>query len=137
MNKKDLILVRDKITEDQKFIHNTWLIALYHGNDWFKEIDFNVFNSNYEKVINGIIAKPSVQIKIACLKEQPDVILAYAVYEGDILHWAYCKEAWRGIGIAKDLIPLKDITTVTHLSKIGRAIRKYNYPHLKFNPFAI
>lgn len=73
-----------------------------------------------------------MSIKVACLKDSPDVILGYAVYEGHCLHWVQCKQAWRGIGIAKLLCP-ETITTVSHLTRLGKTLMfKKN---LVFNPF--
>ncbi len=134
MNKLDLIAVRNYVPEDKNFIMATWLRGLYHGNMWFNLIPRDIYFKHYNKVVEAILAKPTTTIKIACLKDDPEVILGYSVYENNNLHWVQTKAAWRNIGIAKSLIPT-NITTITHVSKVGvtLSIRK----NLLFNPFAL
>lgn len=134
--KRDLITHRSFSQEDKNFILATWLPGLYHGNDWFKEIDETIYESVYPRVIERLLARPSVTTTLACLKEDPTVILAYVVYEGPILHYLFCKSDWRRIGISKDLLP-KDLKEFTHLTKIGKSLWKQKWAALKFNPFLI
>lgn len=137
IQKKDLILIRAATLSDKNFIYATWLQGLYHGNDWFKEIPQDLYFENYQKVIDRILNRDSVFLTVACLKEDQDVVLGYAVLDRkqnkNILHWVYVKEAWRKIGLAKDLVPLK-IDEVTHLTKMGRAVKS---AHIQFNPFNV
>lgn len=134
MNKKDLVAIRKFDPEtDINFIFSTWLKGLRFGNDWFLAIDSQTYFHNYQKVIEAIIAKPQTTIPIACFKEDPGVILAYAVLTGDKLHWAFTKPAWRQMGLAKSIIP-KTLKTVTHLTKIGRAMLPAG---VTFDPFSI
>lgn len=128
VDKRDLIHIRDSEPEDYNFMMATWLRGLYYGNDWFNRIDKDIFMDNYHKIIDFLIVKPSIQTRVACLKEDPSVILGYSVSEATTLHWVFVKRAWRNIGIAHDLVP-KDIQTVTHLTN---AWIKTDYT---FNPF--
>jgi hypothetical protein len=72
---------------------------------------------------------------VACLKEDPDVILGYSVTDGTRIHWVHLKAAWRGIGLARSLIP-KNADSASHMTKIGLAITK-KYPQIKFRPFSL
>jgi hypothetical protein len=130
MDKKSLIKTRDYENDDYNFILATWLRGLYYGNEWFNRIDKTVFMKNYHKVIDHLLKKPFIKINVSCLVEDPSVILGYCVSEPEILHWVFVKQPWRGIGIARDLIP-HDITTVTHLTKCKLK------PDIKFNPFLV
>ncbi len=132
--KKDLISIRDSLPDDKNFIFSTWLKGVYYGNDWFQEIDQDSYFRNYQKIIEKILARPDVRIQVACLRDDPGVVLGYSVLEGDILHYVFCKEVWRGIGLSNDLVP-KNIKIVTHLTKPGRAILRAKYPNAIFNPF--
>ncbi len=118
---------------DEDFIYATWLRGLYYGNSWFREIEKEAFFSNYHRVVEGILTKPDTQVSIACLKDTPDVILAYCVFRDETVHWVYCKKDWRGIKLSQDLMPSK-ISTFTHLTKSGKMIKP---SHVVFNPFAI
>src|SRR6185312_5662341 len=122
----DLFIIRDAEPTDLGFIHSTWLKGLYYGNDWFREIDQEIYCERYHQVVEHIIFGGKSTIKVACLREDPEVILSYAVFEkkepGHILHWAFTKPIWRKMGIVKSILP-QDIVSVTHLTKIGKSIK--------------
>lgn len=134
--KKDLITTRSPHPDDLNFILSTFLRGLYHGNEFFKEIDHDSYFKNYHEVVSSLLLKPSVKVTIACLKNDRDVILGYSVTSPETLHWVFVKEAWRKIGLALDLIP-PDMKQVTHLTKPGRAILHAKFPNVIFNPFAL
>jgi len=133
INKKDLIAVRKMEPGDINLIYATWLKGLYYGNDVYGFIDKNVYMENYHRVIEVLLTRPTVTVNIACLKEDPEVVLGYSVAEGNTLHWVFVKPAWRGIGLCKDLVS-KNTNVVTHITKIGMGIVK-KHRHIKFNPF--
>lgn len=135
VNKSELVIIRDSNPNDRNFIFSTWLKGLRYGNDFFGDIDSAPYYKHYHHFINAVLSKPDTTVKVACLKEDPEVILGYSVYRGDTVHWVQVKSAWRLIGIAKSLMPTQ-VTTVTHLTKTGRSILKKN-PAVKFNPFSV
>lgn len=76
-------------------------------------------------------------IGVACLSEDPNVVLGYSVVERkdeDVLHWIHVKFVWRKIGIAKALLKPFDIKATTHLTTLGEQLKP---KHMIFNPFAI
>lgn len=136
MKDSDEILYRDSHSvDDIGFIVSTWLQGLYHGNDWFKQIDRDTYFDFYKKVVKSLVHRPTVKLKICCLKDNTDVILGYSVVEEKdhkkILHWVFVKPVWRKQGIAKVLIP-KDIEVITHLTKWGKQLKPKEWI---FNPF--
>ena len=133
VGKEDLIAFRSGTLEDASFIFSTWLKGLRFGNDWCSLIDSKVYFSVYHKVIENILSKPNVSVKVACLKEDPGVILGYSVYSGTRLDWCHVKKSWRNIGLARDLVPT-NIATVSHLTSVGRSILK-KHQSVSFNPF--
>lgn len=135
MNKTDLVAIRDMEDGDRAFIFSTWLRGLRYGNDWFELIESGAYYTEYHRVIESLLGLSNVSVRVACLKEDPEVILGYAIHSGAKLHWVHVKTAWRGIGIAKSLVP-KEISTVTHLTKVGKAILS-KHPEVRFNPFAL
>lgn len=128
--------IRDITEDDLNFIYATWLRGLYYGgSSFYRDIKKDVFFKKYESVIKGLLAKSTITCKIACLKEAPDVILGYAVYESQMaLHYVFTKEAWRRQGIAKTLVP-GDLKSITHLTELGDSIRKSK--GLEFDPWLI
>lgn len=90
---------------------------------------------NYKKVATALVNSPKVVIKVACLKEDPDVILGYSILSTDYqtIYWVYVKSAWRNKGIAKSIVPERPVV-VAHLSKLGESLlHKFN--NVIFNPF--
>jgi hypothetical protein len=135
----DLVCIRPFIGEDTNFVHNSWLHGLKQGCEYFRLIDKEPYFDIYGKIITSIIERPGVNIKIVCLKQDPEIILGYSVVElrpGQlILHWLYVKPDWRDNGIARTLTP-ENVTHTTHLTKTGRALLK-KHPEVMFNPFII
>lgn len=139
INKKDLIYIRDYRPEDHNFIMATFLRGLFYGDSWFSLIPKSIFMANYHPIAERLL-KGAPTIKVACLKEDPNTVLGYSIYRTIpvedqnivILDWVFCKSAWRGIGIGKDLLPGK-VHAVTHLTKQGKSM----LPKLGaiFNPF--
>ena len=132
--KSELIGIRDSNPGDINFILATWLRGLKYGNDWFQMIDPDIYFSIYQSAIEAILAKPNITVKVACLKDDPEVVVGYAVYANQRLDWVFVKKAWRGIGIAKSLIP-DDIKTVSHITAVGKKIL-HKHQGVKFNPFS-
>lgn len=91
--------------------------------------------SNYKKVAEVMLKNQIV--KVACLKEDADVILGYSILSPDyqVIHWVYVKEKWRLKGIGKSLVPQYP-SAVSHLTKLGKEL----LPKLNkavFNPFTL
>jgi len=138
MNKSDLIAIRNVEQGDVAFVFNTWLKGLYYGGDaFFRKIPKAIFMDGYHKVIERILQSPGVIVKVACLKDDPEVITGYAVYRQaggvTVIDWAYVKKEWRGIGLSKDLLP-PEAYAATHLTRAGEAILTKLYPKTIFNP---
>lgn len=128
------IVFRDHVKSDNDVIYSTWMNSLYYGNDWFREIDNDVFFGKYRKVIETILEKKDTKVTIACLDNDADTVVGYAVAEGlEILHWIYVRPAWRKLGIAKSLVQ-DDTQVTTHITKIGRSIKPKEWV---FDPFLI
>lgn len=132
-----LYTVRDYIENDKNFIFATWLRGLYYGGVYFTEIPKDIFMREYHYFLDRIIEDPNIKIKVACLKDDPEVILGYSVLNSaeTVLNWVFCKSAWRGIGLARALTPLT-VASVSHLTKVGLSILRKR-PNVVFNPFKV
>jgi hypothetical protein len=135
MKSSDLYEVRDYRESDLNFILATWLRGLKYGNDWYNLITPEVYFNTYKVVIQHILKHPGTSTKIACLKDDSDVILGYAVLnkQHTVLHWSFVKSPWRNIGIMKTLVP-RSVEVVTHMTKVGLGLLRKN-PGMTFNPF--
>lgn len=125
--------VRDGKEQDLPFIYSSWLLSLWGGNEWFRYIDKNIFFKKYHDVIESILNRPKLKLSIACLIEDPEIILGFSAIELGTLHYVFVKKDWREIGIARELVP--DFKTVSHLTKIGLGFFKSHKRKPPFNPF--
>lgn len=134
-NFEGLYNIRDYVESDKNFILATFLRGVYYGETWFSMIPKQIFMDNYKKVAEHLVKTST--IKVACLKEDPEVILGYSILSNDQqnIHWVYVKAAWRLKGIARSLTP-KYPGVITHLSKVGILLLS-KFKNVTFNPFAL
>lgn len=129
--------VRDYKIEDKSFILATFLRGLYYGNEFFNIIPKDIFMDNYKRVAEALIDNPRNVVKIACLKEDPDVILGYSILSGDYqtIHWIFVKKLWRNKGISKILLPQFPIA-ITHFTTLGLGLLP-KFKECVFDPFRL
>lgn len=122
---------------DKNFILATFLRGLYYGDSWFSLIPKQIFMINYKRVAEALVNNDRCAVKIACLKEDQDVILGYSILSTDyqVIHWVFVKNSWRQKGIAKSLLPQYP-TAVTHLTKLGQKLLP-KFESTIFNPFKL
>jgi len=130
-----VIKIRSAYPSDKNLIYSTWLKGLYFGNDWFREIKKDLYFEIYSEVIQKILSRPNIVIQVACLADDPETVLSYAILEKKedsyALHWVFTKSSWRKLGLAKKLIP-ENISYVTHLTKVGKSIKPKKWPFIPF-----
>lgn len=123
--------------QDKNFILATFLRGLYYGDSWFSSIPKQIFMANYKVVAEALLNNNRCAVKIACLKEDPDVILGYSILSANyqVIHWVFVKNSWRQKGIAKSLLP-QHPEAVTHLTKLGQKLL-LKFESTVFNPFIL
>ena len=129
------IKIRDAHPEDINFIYATWLRSYRRDSDVGRQARNLVYYKEYNKVIDHLLT--SSTIKVACLDDDEVVILGYAVFDRDNIHYVFVKEAFRRLGIAKRLIESSLILpeTCTHSTYIAEVIiEKFK---LTYNPFSL
>jgi GNAT superfamily N-acetyltransferase len=135
MNTKHLGVydVRDYRPDDKNFVMSTFLRGLYYGDSWFSLIPKYIFMANYQIVGEALIRDGVV--KIACAKDDPDIILGYSILSSDYqaIHWVFVKSAWRGGGIGRALVPQYPVA-VTNLTTLGKSLMT-KFQSCVFNPF--
>lgn len=133
---KDYIFIR-QFKEDESseigFIYGTWLNSLYGLSPLYSHMPKSLFMKYYHDIIDSYLGENNIRINIASLKEDENVIVGYAVFKNEILHYVYVKEAWQKLGIANMLVP-SDIKVVTELTSVGISILK-RHRKLIYNPF--
>lgn len=93
--------------------------------------------AGYKNIAESLIANPKNVVKVACLKEDQDVILGYSILSADFqtLHWVFVKSAFRKQGIARMILPQYP-SVITHLSTLGKNLM-HKFKGVIFNPFAL
>lgn len=131
------IKLRAMQPNDMSFIYSTFLRGLYYGCAHFKEMKKDAFFVAQETTLLRLMAKPVCNVVIACLSSEPDIILGWTLIEpkNAVLHFIYVKDAWRSKGVAKQMVGLAKISSVTHITKIGNEIRKRK--QWDFNPWLV
>lgn len=89
---KQLIQIRNHVKDDEPF-----LFATYLQHNWYDKTNTTTLKkatwmSLQHKRLESVLENDTV--KIACLKEDPDVILGYAFQDGK-KPFCYLKLAWR------------------------------------------
>ena len=118
---------------DRPFIHSTWLKGQRFNNPFFAETEPTAYYAAYGAIVDRILDNPTTTVAVACLSDEPDVIVGYSVTTAPgILHWVYVKKQWRKNGVAKMLVAdtIKTVTAITYAGLQIAKKRKYT-----FNPF--
>lgn len=123
LSKENVLSFRPRKGEDTNFIINTWWNNLYSNVRWIAGFMDREKFGKYHDILVHIMNKS--EVVVCCLKEDPDVIIGYSVFEktdqDTILHWVFVRNDWQRKGIARDLVP-SGITIATHLTKTGERI---------------
>lgn len=135
MSQIDLLANRPWNPGDFNFVKATWLKSLRFGNAWFAKSEGSSYYKAYSTVLDKILSTPGVEVTVACLCDDPELILGYSVQRGNTLDFVYVKKRWRGVGIATSLVS-PNIDTVTHLTDTGKSILDKKFPEIVFNPWS-
>lgn len=98
--------IRDVRDSDRAFVVDAWL------NSYRVRLMAKV-----EREIRNCAR--SARIKIACDRNDDDVLHGFAALDSDALHYAYVKEALRGEGIARALLEPESIGSYTFRTDAG------------------
>lgn len=142
MNSLIPIIVRFKVPEDENFIYSSWIKSMYpvFPNN---KMTWETFNNYKSEEITEIFSISNTLI--ACLSEDPSIIIAYLSYsklnDQFIIHYGYVKEKFRHNKIMNDLLETAnpnykdDLMTFTNLGKTYDQISKSYFT--TYNPFLL
>jgi hypothetical protein len=129
-DKNDLITYRPLREADLPFIMDSWTKTLRVNNEFFRQIDRDVYKQIYPEIVGNLIR--AYTTTVVCLKEDDDVLIGYICHSPNTLHWVFVKNQWRGLGIMKDIIP-SGIEFVSHTTRLFKPIiERYGW---RLNPF--
>ncbi len=97
--------------EDRNFIFNSWLRS-FRKSHYAGPIPYNLYYDFYQKVIEQILRRDGVEVKVAVPEEHPSQIIGYCVlehgFEKPVVHYCYVKQGFRGMGFAKRMVGTTD-----------------------------
>lgn len=134
MNKWD---IRDASENDIEYIYTNWLKNFRHQS-YAAIVQGPIYYDNYKKIIDHILL--NAHTKVACLKENQEVILGFMTYQPKIIHYIYVKDPFRELGVAKSLYQTifkddEDVQITHQTKKIVSILRRKQ--NLVFNPFIL
>ncbi len=114
-------------------VYSRWLKSLRYGNEYFKLIDNDVYFHVYHDYLTLLLNREGVEINIAVLSDDVDVVLGFSVKEAGVLHFVHVHKDQRKRGVGRTLAG--QFTHFTHITTIAAQIWNSKYPNAKFNPF--
>lgn len=124
----------DALNPYRSMIYSDFLKSLRFGNEWYGLIDSDSYYLAYGKVLTHLLYQPGSKVMLAVLTDEPDTCLGWSLSNDKKFHYCFVKSDQRCKGIGRSLMP-KTFDQVTHLTRIGQAIRKSKFSDIVFNPF--
>lgn len=97
----ELFKIRYGVPADIPFIASSWSKS-YQSSAAVRNVRTSLYFDRQKQTILHLLQRS--QCLVICLREDEDAILGYVVFEKDVLHFVYVKEAWRKHGIATRLV---------------------------------
>ena len=122
------VKIRPFRPEDTNLVMDTWLRSFFANQSGYRE-DSKIFFSHHQKQIEKLNNEGKIICQVACLPDDEDIILGFAVFGLDYtLHYIAVKETFKRLGVAKMLLKsfFKDRSeiTVSHWTKDVQHIKK-------------
>jgi GNAT superfamily N-acetyltransferase len=115
-------------------IYSKWLRSLKYGNDYYKLIDNEAYYKAYHTYIERLLAMPLMQVRLATLSDDDDIVLGFSCSRGITLDYVHVHKDYRRHGIGSTLLP-QNVEVITHLTHNGMSFWTAKCPNAKFNPF--
>lgn len=135
-----MIKLRPMRDDDLDFVFSSYLRSYKYGNPLADMISTGDFFHHQRLNIMAILASESSTAIVACLPDDEDIILGFAITEPQIVHFVYVKADWRNQGIAKEMLKEARVnldikTSFTHWTEYALYLDfKGRYPCLIYNP---
>lgn len=130
--------IRDPQPSDLNFITSSFLKSMKKESSLGRQCSVPVFYREFNEVIDYILSVST--ILIACENDNESAILAFLIYQGKTIHYAYTKSTMRRFEIVKEMLksvfPDREGLQYSHNTNDMKKISK-RHPELIFNPFCL
>lgn len=128
-----VILRKYEEGRDAALVYSTWRNSLWYDKK-LEQARADAFYRFMNKKIKKILSNPKTEVKVACLSDDPDLIIGYSVMTGSIIEWVYVKKDYRTKGVGRLLT--KGFTLVAFPeTRIGSSIVKLKSLKIKENKY--
>lgn len=86
-------MVRDANSNDLNYILDSFKNSVKYDTILAKTCRSQIFNKEFPKVIDHILS--TAKTIVACVKDEPSVIVGYLIYSSNVIHYCLVKEAFR------------------------------------------
>jgi len=128
--------LRLAVPNDLPFIYDSWGKTMKDHSELGRKIKSSVFFGGMVQIIDRLLSQNQSKTLLSCLRDDPEIILGYVVYEPKICHFLYVKEGFRMMGIGKCLFELTDAECFTLRTHTLENLLKKK-PDLVYNPFLL
>lgn len=137
---REKVRIRKSTDADFNFIISSWLKTYKYSGPHVRKMLDRIYYEAYEPIVKDLIKRSDIYV--ACLREDPDVIVGYLALERsqdkDVIHFCLIKDLWQKMGVATYLAHAaqpKEITYFTHWTNpIESIVNKIPY---LYQPFLI
>jgi hypothetical protein len=126
---------RDGIKTDINFIYKTWLDSYRYDSDLGKQCRNSIFFPQYQLIIDSILYNDA-KVLVCCKPDEEDIIFGYIIYEPDILHYIFVKQAFQNLGIGMQLYR-KAQSPKIYTHKTNNFLNFSNRNEMIYNPFLL
>jgi predicted GNAT family acetyltransferase len=140
------IAIREYQPADESFVFSSWLNSYQKNSPATEAISKYVFFKFHHPILTRILKRETTEVTIACLKDDPEVVIGYLAIEKletppAIIHFCYVKSAFRRMGIARKLMESSDLNPnechyTHHTHPVDWWISRM-FPKLSYNPYAV
>lgn len=123
---------------DIPFIYATWLRSYRTDSAIGLSARSSIYFQYYHQVLDSILDAQSTQVKIATTAENSYTILGYAVFQPEVLHYIFVKEAFQRNGMAQSFLESErhHLKFYTHRTRTARSLLSH-LTYLEYNPFLL
>lgn len=129
-------IFRPTTPDDMSFVFATWLKSYVPTTNVTRQFAF----TGHHQVITDIIGREDTKDLVACHPEVTSMILGWACWSGDVLHYVFSRGAARRKGLAKQFAArITGIRWFSHWTPDGARVAKLwpgavHNPYLAFGP---
>jgi len=116
--------VREGRETDKAFVMDAWRRS-FEDAPAVRGADRVHFRSEMERTIGRLFRTATV--RVACDPADEDTIVGFAVFTGPELHYVYVKQAFRKMGIARQLLEGLGIKAYTFRSNHARPVQGWQF----------